>query len=117
MRRADVLAKLGEDGDLAFLDDEKPAGQPEQDGRSDQNAKADFRLTGRRAGRPGGCGPRAAGATLATTEQRAQAVVEIAPDLVEIRGASVSGGPLGRLRVIVTLTATPAGVIQIEDSG
>src|SRR3546814_5302989 len=58
-----------------------------------------------------------AAASAFAPEQRTNAVVEVAPDLVEIgRAVAVTFGTLGRFGAIVVAT-TPARVIQIEEFG
>src|SRR5690606_485418 len=90
-KRLGVLAKACHDGDLPFLHNHEAAKAPDDDTYEEQNAQQLGR-TGRHrrhaaaptTSRP----PRPPGAAF-VAKQRPQAIVEILPDLVEIRGTII----------------------------
>src|SRR5690606_31837639 len=83
--------------DLTFLHDEKPAGKPQQHAPDDDCRQADTGATWRRM-EPAAAVARASwpservAALGFATEQRSQAIIEIAPEIVEI-GRTIA--PLG----------------------
>src|SRR5690606_14319093 len=109
-----VLAELRDDGNLAFLDDVEAAGQPQQHQHQRHHAHPDAGAAWRRRSHSAAIAGPAVAAPALASEKGPDAVVEVAPDLVEIgRAVVVAPGASGRLGTII-VAATPARVIQIE---
>ncbi|MCY1529220.1 hypothetical protein D9M68_643540 [compost metagenome] len=114
--RALVFAELGHDGDLTFLHDVEAAGQPDADCDQSDDAQADARSTRRRRRHAAPVAGAIVAAPALAPEQGPDAIIEIAPDLVQIgRTVSVALRPLRRRLGAVIVPTTPAGVIQIEE--
>ena len=139
--RGVVFAKLGDDGLLTFLHDEKACGQPDQHGTAQDDPNAQVLDEGRdfRSARTTTGAARTLGAlaTAFAAKNLTQLAVEVAPQFVQIRRSALlllwapAGGGLPGIRlgpgrwhiarwlvaritgrfVIVT---SPAGVVQVE---
>jgi hypothetical protein len=80
LSRAFIFAKLGNHGNLSFLDNEETTCQPNSHCSSNDHAESDFRLTRRRATRT----ERTATFTTASfaAKQATETIVEITPDRI-----------------------------------
>src|SRR3569832_1149900 len=105
-RHVAVAAKARHDGSLAFLNDEKSADQPQEHYDDGDNADTDAgaaHIGLETAARI------AADSAAFLAEQPVQTMIEIAPELIEIRRAVGRPLPILLLMLIVVMrTATPA---------
>jgi hypothetical protein len=74
------LTKLGDHGDLPFLNNKEAAHQPKHHRRCSDDTQTNFRLSGCRAARAKRSA--AVSATALTAKQAAKTIIEIAPNLI-----------------------------------
>jgi hypothetical protein len=87
-----VTAKLRDDRLLSFLDNEKTGAQPDQSGNRPHQANAELGMTqiGRKTAAHATGGPTPLAATIAAlAKEGADLLVEISPQLIEVRGATL----------------------------
>ena len=100
-RRLGVLAEAGDDAPTALVDDVEAAREPHHHDQSDEQPEAAAELAQAGRLRPAA----AAAAAAAATEDPGEALIEVAPQLVEVGGPLVAAAPS-------SAAATPLGIVK-----